>query len=80
MQSLRHIAKMCQARSQHAKQANSERKKAEKGISQKATNLVQHDPDCNATEAEDLKLFTIKTVQSNHMEEIMLPCALTIHH
>ena len=67
-----HIAKMCQERSQYAKQPNSERKKAEKGISQKATNLVEHGPDCNATEAEDLKLFTIRTVQSNRMEEIMI--------
>ena len=57
-----HIAKMCQERSQHTKQANSERKKTEKGRSQKATNLVEQDPDCNAIEAEDLKLFTIKTV------------------
>ena len=63
---------MCQERSQHARQDNSGKKRAEKGISHKATNLVEHDSDYNASETEDLKLFTIRTVQSNRMEEIII--------
>ena len=63
---------MCQERSQRARQDNSGRKKAEKGISHKATNLVEHNSDYNASKTEDLKLFTIRAVQSNCMEEIII--------
>ena len=48
---------MCQERSQCARQDNSGRKRAEKGISHKATNLVEHDSDYNASETRRFETF-----------------------
>ena len=66
---------MCQKRGQgrqNTKQGTLERKKIEKSVSHQTANLVEHDPDNQTSDTEDLRLFTIRTVQNNHMEEIMV--------
>ena len=49
-----------------------ERKKIEKSVSHQTANLVEHNPDNQTSDTEDLRFFMIQTVQSNHMEEIMV--------
>jgi len=58
---------MCQ------RQGQGKQNTKQQGISErKKTEIVEHDSDNQMSDIEDLRLYTIQTVQSNHMEEIMV--------
>ena len=58
-----HIARMCQKRGQGRQntkqQGTLERKKIERSVSHQTANLMEHDPDNQTSDTEDLRLFTI---------------------
>ena len=63
---------MCQTKQKAKQQGTLGRRKSEKHTSYQTANLVEHDSGSEVSDTEDLRLFTIRTVQSNHNEEIML--------
>ena len=75
-----HIARMCQTRShskQNTKQQGTPGKKSGEGdTSHQTAKHVEHDSDNQTSDTEEWKLFTIRTVQSNQMGEIMVSLSI----
>ena len=67
---------MCQTRGQTKQnvrqQGTSGIRKSENNISHQTANLVEHNSGSQTGDTEELRLFTIRTVQSNHNEEIII--------
>ena len=66
-----HIAKMCRTKLDSKQQRTLGRKKTEK-MSHQSAHLVEQESDSQGSDPEELRLFTIRTVQSNRTEEIMV--------
>ena len=62
---------MCQTKLDSKQQRTLRRKKTEK-MSHQSAHLVEQESDSQESDPEELRLFTIRTVQSNHIEEIMV--------